>query len=881
MNADVFIDTNVLLLRFSLDRFPASRYAPPSTSLPLPFAGRCLMSRLLLCALATLSLALPFFGAEPAARDQRGDPLPADAYARLGTRSLRHTNFMSAVAVAPTEKLVAAGDGDGHIVLWDLASGKAVRRIDADKPQVPGRGNQGMPVAELVFSPDGKTLAAIRNLRIQFWEVATGKERKLLKEEDPPTMWSGIAFAPNGKTFAAVGPENRVHLWDLSTGKALEPFECFQGPVSAVAFSADGKLLAAGDGTSIRIWDMATRKQLGKLRRHSITVNALAFSPDAKLLASGGEDQTVRLWDVAEGKELRRLAHPFTRPATQHFLADYNLTHATVAFTPDGTELVSSIRADRGIRRWEVATGKELMKYEGHQDGSTCVALSHDGKTLVAGGEDSCLRGWDVAGGKELFTDDGHRGRVFGVAFAADGKTLLSAGRDNLVRRWDLANYRELGGRFGGDADRIGIIAFAADGKTVATARHDDETIQIWDAVTGKLHRELEHKQAGIYGLAFGPGGRTLFSVNNAGLVVQWDVAAAKLVREFNKDDAGAAEGTSVSVSGDGRRVASLQLGAVRVWEVATGKEVRTISRDEQQGPLYFRVLLSPDGSIVAALGLDNTLSLFDVDSGKLLHKISGLGVMRDEGMMIPESIAFSPDGRAIAAVGTDGHVHLYEVASGLELRKFQTGQGWVGSLAFAPDGRAIATGGIDTTVMLWDLTGLRQTPAPAELSADELAKLWADLQGEDGGRVSRAFWVLAAAKKHSLPFLKSQLKPAVSMEAKRFTQLVADLDSDKFAVRQKATELLENNLDLIEGDLRKLLASKPPLEVRQRLEKILEKINAGPPPPERLRVLRALGVLEYIGDAEARALLEALTKGASEAWLTKESRNILARLPK
>ena len=300
-------------------------------------------------------------------------------------------------------------------------------------------------------------------------------------------------------------------------------------------------------------------------------VNALAFSPNGKLIASGGDDQSIRVWDIESGAEQRRFGHPATRPATQHFLAEYNLTSATVAFSPDSKELISSIRSDRSIRRWDVATGKELARYEGHQDGSTCVALAKDGKTLVAGAEDSCVRVWDVASGKDLLPEAGHRGRVFNVAFAADGKTLLSAGRDNVIRVWDVAGLARVPaswppksgdfgykGRFhfGADADRIGMIAFAPDGKSLATARHDDEAIQIWDPATGKLVRELSQKQYGVFGLAFGSNGQ-LASVAETAIVSLWDMRTGKVVRECQPDMAQRGGGGSVAYAADGRRLAS------------------------------------------------------------------------------------------------------------------------------------------------------------------------------------------------------------------------------------------------------------------------------------------------------------------------------------
>jgi WD40 repeat protein len=837
----------------------------------------------------------------PVYKDSLGDPLPADALARLGTRRLRHGNFVSALAISPTEKIAASGDGDGELVLWDLTTGKELRRANLDK--LPRNrqlmGGQLMAATCLAFAPDGKTVAAVYSNRVSLWESATFKQIKSPQAKDPdaPDMGCQAAvFSPDGKWLAVFGNTNLIELLPLNQDNKAEKFEALQGPISAVAFSPDGTFLAAGDNGAIRLWDRATGKQVGKFRRHGGIVNALAFSPDGKLLASGGEDQSIRVWNVASGAEERRFGHPVTRPATQHFLANYNLTNAMVAFSPDSRELISSVRSDRFIRRWDLASGKELGTYEGHQDGSTCVALSRDGKTLLAGAEDSCLRVWDVADGKDLFPGRGHRGRVFNVAFAADGKTLLSAGRDNVIRVWDVAElarvpgaapksgdfgYKELS-HFGADADRIGLIAFCADGKTLATARHDDEAIQVWNADTGKLARELSRKQFGVQGLSFAARNNLLASIAIQGeeVISLWNAADGKLVRELKQENGQRTGSGSVSLSRDGRRLASLGSGnAITLWDVERGKEIRRISSAEEEGVSWFRVVLAPDASTVAVLGRDNSLSLYATATGKLLHKFETLGIVRDEAMLVPESAAFAPDGRYLAAIGADSTLHLWEIATGKEVRKFETGQGWIGSIAFSPDGRALASGGIDTTIMLWDVTGWRSAAPPLELPRDQLDKLWQLLPAEDAAAAHRAQWGLVAAAKSSLPFLREQLRPAKAIDPKRLAALVADLDNEKFAVRQRATEELEKNLDLVEGDLRKFLEGQPSLEVRQRLEKILEKVTVGPPPAERLRALRVLTVLEQIGTDAARQHIEELTRGAGEAWLTQTARSSLARL--
>jgi hypothetical protein len=179
---------------------------------------------------------------------------------------------------------------------------------------------------------------------------------------------------------------------------------------------------------------------------------------------------------------------------------------------------------------------------------------------------------------------------------------------------------------------------------------------------------------------------------------------------------------------------------------------------------------------------------------------------------------------------------------------------------------------------LLWDVTGCARVP-PQALAAKERDRLWELLRTDDAAAAHRALWTLAALPRDSLPFLREQLPAARPLDPKRFAALVADLDNESFAVRQRATEELEKDIGLAEPGLRKLLESQPGLEVRQRVEKILERASAGPPSPDRLRAQRTLTVLEQIGSPEARQHLEQLSRGAAEAWLTRAARSTLERL--
>jgi hypothetical protein len=228
-----------------------------------------------------------------------------------------------------------------------------------------------------------------------------------------------------------------------------------------------------------------------------------------------------------------------------------------------------------------------------------------------------------------------------------------------------------------------------------------------------------------------------------------------------------------------------------------------------------------------------------------------------------------------------DGHgtVLLYEVATGQERRRFPGHEGWATRLAFSLDGNRLVSASMDTTLLVWDVRGSREGRVEV-WPAEKRKQLWDDLLSADGGQSYRAMLTLHASPAPAVAFLKEQVRPAVSADPKQVEKLLGDLDSQRFEVRQAALKGLEQLGELAEPSLRKALEGQPSAEVRLRSEQLLARIAGAYTTPEQLRQLRAIETLEHLGTAEARALLEALAKGAPEGRLTQEAKTALARLP-
>jgi hypothetical protein len=322
--------------------------------------------------------------------------------------------------------------------------------------------------------------------------------------------------------------------------------------------------------------------------------------------------------------------------------------------------------------------------------------------------------------------------------------------------------------------------------------------------------------------------------------------------------------------------------GFIHFFDVASGKEVRQFSCP---GGIVRALAFSPDGGTLAACHITYNdagaatkcvLMLWEVATGRERARLMELE--QHQGLL---SVLFSPDGRTLASSGPDNKVHLWEVATGRERHRLEGHRGRVTSLSFSADGNRLISGSNDTSVLIWDLTRvLKDKPRGAiGLSPKDLEALWSDLGGRDAARAYQAQAKLIAAPKETLAFLKERLPSSAEPDLRGVPALLADLDADDFAAREKAIEGLEKLGPAAEFALRKALKGQLSAEVQRQVERLLERLRTQPLLPERLQTLRALEVLERLDTPESRHLLKELAEGAAGAWLTQEAKAINDRL--
>jgi WD40 repeat protein len=787
-------------------------------------------------------------------------------------------------------------------------------------------------VTAFAFAPDGRSFATVASTSqgsmVRLWQTTTGKE---IFHDSVPTTNGQVVIAPDGKALAvACGCD--LHLWDTGTGIKLRQFQGHPGGIGCLAWSRDGKTLAVGAGNSVRLLDAQTGKLLCIFDKHPARVTAVALSSDGLRLASTCQTRRAEailcLWESATGKLLRQLdcgailhrafdyrsSAVFSADLSRVFwLADKEVhawdtvtgkklwttsTRGSVALAADGKHLVIASDLEGTITYLDALTGKHLADLSGpHYRGQCTLGIDPTGKylaTAVAGHHHglSCLRLWDLKSGGELTSAPALQGAITLAGPTADGKHVVTVALNGTVKFWESATgklVKQLQA-FRGDPSSV---ALSQDGKTLACLDQQG-AFQLLDLPACKPRLALAGVGSTNIGrVALSPDGRILAMADlKKRNVLLRDGRSGEILCEIGT------EPEDLQFTHDGRLL-TLANGKFHLWNTAGGKKfwqsVNPFMNDLDPafqyagGIMYRAVAVSPDGWWLAASVSDarfsptlRKLCVWEAVSGQMLLDIANLphavGV-----------IAFAPDGLTLVTgggmfgVGVNRSATYWDLGSGEMLGQVNGHSGSVTSVAFAPDERTVVTGDTDGTVIVWDAAALPRTrlPLPRKLTPGDLEVLWANLAGSDISKAYRAILTMSAGGQDSVAFLQSRLEQARGLSEAELQQAIADLNDERYAVRARASALLATQGDYAAQALRyKLQDNGITLEMRRRIELLLPKLERfTPPSPPELRALRALVVLERIGNAQARKLVEQLAGGSPQARLTRQAQAVLAWL--
>ncbi len=547
------------------------------------------------------------------------------------------------------------------------------------------RGHKGA-VTAVAFSSDDRLIASgSADNTVKLWAAATGKEVRSL--EGHTARVTGVAFSPDGQRLATSSADRTVRLWDTANGKELLCHKEHTGVVNCVAFGPDGRHVASGsEDTTVHIWDAETGEMTRKFTGHRRPVRAVAFSPNAKKVASIGQDPREGefiVWDASSGDSI------FKKNGS---------AWTSVAFDPDGQHIATgeagAIVNDKprstrpAVRIWDLG-GQQILKMEGHEDTITQVAFRPDGQQVVSSGADQTVRLWDVVTGKEVVTFHEEQAAL-SAAFSPDGLRIVSGSADYTVKLWaPPGNAVQTLTKEG-----VGNVEFSPDGRRIAATVMSSPVI--WDPVTGKKIKALQGSGSRL-GLAWSPDGKSVAIGHRIYELVtpaadRWLGPAPYHLRTSYGPIIGTA------FSRDGRLLAAvINDTEVAIWDVSTGRELHKL---RTAGPYAVCVAFSADGQRLAVGSVlpsgisPEALQIWNVATGQVCHSPAAFlaGV---------QSVAFSPDGKWLAAAihnydgrHNGGEVRVWDAITWEQIYNLRGHNTYVWSVAFSPDGKRLASAG-------------------------------------------------------------------------------------------------------------------------------------------------------------------------------------------
>jgi WD40 repeat protein len=595
--------------------------------------------------------------------------------------TLRHVNFAEAnltnsaftkifgnvrsVIFSPDGQLLATGDSDGVVRLWEARMGREILTC---------KGHTNV-VESVAFSPDSEILASgSYDKTIKLWDVKTGECLKVLQGHTESVM--SVTFNPDRNILASGSFDRTVRLWDIRTGECCKILQDHTKAVFSVALHRE--MLASGSGDrTVRLWNIGTGECLKTLQGHTKSVFSVAFHPAGEILASGSGDKTVRLWNIGSGECLKTLEGHFDQVQS-------------IAFSPSG-EILASGSVDRTAKLWDIRTGECLNTLQGHCNQVGSVAFHPAVEILVSASYDQTLRLWDIDSGECLNTLQGHSTQVRSVAFSPNGEILASGDDEQTVRLWDV-NTGECLQILQGHLDRVHLVAFHPNGEILASG-DDEQTVRLWDVNTGECLQILQGHLDRVHLVAFHPNGEILASGSYDQTVRLWDIATGECLNILPKSGK-KVRSIAFNPSGEIILASGSYDQTVRLWDIRSGECLNIFHGHNSS---LYSVAFSPLGEIFASTGYDGTVKLWDIHTGECLQILQGhTGWAR--------GMAFSPNGEILASGSIDQTVRLWDVNSGECLNIFHGHTDWIRSVAFSYSGELVASGSVDRTVRLWNI---------------------------------------------------------------------------------------------------------------------------------------------------------------------------------
>jgi WD40 repeat protein len=572
----------------------------------------------------------------------------------IKTLPAQHKGPIVSLALSPKGDLLFSASADKTIQTWGLPDGAPKVKFD----------HVG-PITAMTLSKDGSRLAAVADKDVKIWTIADGKEVGTLKLSAEAR---GIALSPDNARLIVAGADKLARVYELD-GKLLETLP-HDGPVSAVAFVDAKKVVTAGADKLARLWTSSLLWQ----RQHQGPVRQAVFTPKGDQVISAGDDKTIKIWNAADGKEIKSLAN------------DSPITH--LSLSADATK-VATAGADKNVKVWTVADGKFTppIAMPAPVQGLTLSPNAQRIAVALAEGPNTVVKVHDLVLGKDVQVFADHAAPLKSLQFLADGRTLATASADKTARLLDVGVLSALVAHPAGPT----FAHYHNTGTQLVTAGAD-KTVKLWDLAKGGVLK------------TFGPVADPIKAVTFSRDFLKIGVAAGKSVKVWNIADAKElatlphpVDVLSLSFSTDNTRIAT---GAAdkqtRLWDVATGKELQFFAQDDAVDAVVHlpnNVVISAGGK-VTRVETASALRAIPVDGGPT------------------HGLAIIPANTHVLTAGADKVVKLWNLTTGAKEREFAGATAPLRSVAISKNGLLVAAGGADQTVRVYQFADAKELGA-------------------------------------------------------------------------------------------------------------------------------------------------------------------------
>ena len=697
-------------------------------------------------------------GAGETITESRGSLLAALSYSpRLKAYLSGHEGEISSVALSRRGRktLLASGDLDGQILLWDVSDIAAPKRLP------PILNTHRGAVNSVCFSLNGRLLAAGGNFKeILLWDVSDVgdlKRRETLPNKHQKHVYSLSISQQGDKVFlASGGGSGEIFLWNISDPRVAEWLgevpPGHKGVVSSVSFSPYGNTLVSRDRSGkIFLWDVSDPrkpKSVGnglKGPEGSDNNYNVAFSPDGTTIASGDKGGEILRWNVSDLHAVQRL---------ESKNGGHKMDVNSVAFSSqDGKTLLASGGLDGKILLWDVTDSRSMKRLEseliGHKGWVNSITFSPDGHILASAGRDEIIL-WDVSTpeaekplGKPLIEK---LTKVNNVAFGCQGSNTLyaSAGSEGISFGWDVSSpgaVKPLQPLSIDSESGVECVAFGNhNGKALLAAGSGKEKIFLWDVSSPGVAKPLQplsiDSESSVNCVAFGNhNGKTLLSSGGGnGKIFLWDVSDPnKMERLKPITDPNNNRIKCLSFSQRGNILASGsdgedgKDGKILLWDISDLLDVKFLKPELSGHKMDVNsVAFSPNGKILASGGGGGEILLWDVSDPRSVKRIE---VELTGHKFWVKHVTFSPDGKILASGGGGGEILLWDVSNPLSVKRMEsdlrTYGGEVKSLAFSsPNGKMLVSGSDDGQILLWDMNWLSLQKSACRIANRNLSRI-------------------------------------------------------------------------------------------------------------------------------------------------------------